>query len=129
MSVNLDKKTCDTIGCRAAATHILSTPGLDSEEENVYIDHVCEPCGQGYLRRPALRATLAPMAQTEPPAPQSGYTPCACRDCMDTAITSDGKPSLCLLCKDAGCEISYGEFMGAGGAHSLECQRDDAYGE
>jgi molybdenum cofactor biosynthesis enzyme MoaA len=59
--------------------------------------------------------------------PQSGYTPCACRDCMDVAITSDGKPALCLLCKDAGCEISYGEFMGASGAHSLECQRADAY--
>lgn len=59
----------------------------------------------------------------------SGYTNCACRDCMDIAIASDNKPALCLLCKDAGCEISYGEYMGGSDGHSPECQREDAYGE
>lgn len=58
----------------------------------------------------------------------SGYTACACRDCMDIAITGDDrKPALCLLCKDAGCEISYGKYMGGTGEFSAECQRDDAY--
>lgn len=60
---------------------------------------------------------------------ESGYVPCACRDCMDIAISSDiSKPALCLLCKGAECEISYGKFMGGTTSLSLECQREDAYG-
>lgn len=53
---------------------------------------------------------------------------CACRDCFDTASTSNGKPALCLLCKDAECEISYGKY-GADSPlpWSLFCQREDAY--
>jgi hypothetical protein len=133
MSVSLDKKTCDTMGCRNTATHVLTTPGLDPEDENTYTDLVCEPCGQGYLRRPALRATLAPMAQSEPaPTPQSGYTPCACRDCMDIAVSSDWtKSELCLPCKGEGCEpfrpgdSDYESLPG----HMRECQREDAYGD
>ena len=60
----------------------------------------------------------------------SGYVPCACRDCMDVAISSDDRPALCLLCKDAGC-IRYEElpdFMKSYGV-SFECQRLDAYTE
>jgi hypothetical protein len=52
----------------------------------------------------------------------SGYVPCGCRDCFDVAISSTDAPALCLLCKDAGCDISYGEDSGS------DCQRDDAYG-
>jgi hypothetical protein len=52
------------------------------------------------------------------PEPQSGYTPCACRDCMDTTVSSDmTKPELCTLCTDADCALD-----------DTECQRDDAYG-
>jgi hypothetical protein len=48
----------------------------------------------------------------------SGYTRCACRDCMDLAISSDtSKPELCLLCKDAGCDDS----------GQSECAREDGY--
>jgi hypothetical protein len=59
--------------------------------------------------------------------PQSGYTPCACRDCMDTTVSSDtGKPELCAECKEAGCVVhDVGEYS----PHSIvwECQREDAY--
>lgn len=55
--------------------------------------------------------------------PQSGYTPCACRDCMDTTVSSDmTRPELCELCSEAGCEVSTFENR------YYECQRDDAYG-
>lgn len=61
------------------------------------------------------------------PAPQSGYTPCACRDCMDIAVSSDWtKPELCSECTDAGCEIFPRGFNNS--SVVWECQRDDAYG-
>ena len=48
----------------------------------------------------------------------SGYTYCACRDCMDVSISTHiHTPELCLLCKGAGCEPNNGD-----------CERDDAYG-
>lgn len=50
---------CETIGCKAAATHLLSYPDRDSG--TVYSDKVCKPCGESFTRRPALRATLAPL--------------------------------------------------------------------
>lgn len=35
----------------------------------------------------------------------SGYTPCACRDCMETAISDDwAVPALCWECEEAGCD-------------------------
>lgn len=59
----------------------------------------------------------------------SGYTPCACRDCMDVTVSSDmSKPELCEECIEAGCSprpdgreprLYDGQFY--------ECQRDDAY--
>lgn len=56
---------------------------------------------------------------------QSGYTHCACRDCMDTTVSSDtSKPELCEDCKEAGCEAAMpvaGMLLGG------DCQRDDAY--
>jgi hypothetical protein len=50
---------------------------------------------------------------------ESGYTSCACRDCMDVSISNRiDTPELCLLCKDAGCD-----------AEGLsDCERPDAYG-
>lgn len=68
------------------------------------------------------------------PAPRSGYTPCACRDCMDIAMSSDmTKPELCSECKDAGCEaypaalavVDYAITP----ATCFDCQRDDAYSD
>jgi hypothetical protein len=57
------------------------------------------------------------------PAPQSGYAPCACRDCMDTVVSKNmARPELCDECLAAGC--------GDPDATTWpECQRDDAYGE
>ena len=49
----------------------------------------------------------------------SGYVDCACRDCMNIAIASDGKPALCSDCQEAGCEA---------GADK-ECQAPGAYGD
>lgn len=49
---------------------------------------------------------------------QSGYVPCACRDCFDIAIAdnqADG--ALCHECEEAGC-----------GHNDGECKRSDAYG-
>jgi hypothetical protein len=49
---------------------------------------------------------------------ESGYCDCACRDCFDIAIRSEGEAdALCWECEEAGCE-----------AHNGECQRSDAYG-
>lgn len=63
--------------------------------------------------------------------PQSGYTPCACRDCMDTTMPSDmTKPELCSECADAGCEPfrpGDSDYESPPG-YMRGCQRDDAYG-
>lgn len=50
---------CDTIGCRETVTHMLTW--YDRVDEQRYTDKVCEPCGQGYASRPALRATLVSL--------------------------------------------------------------------
>lgn len=67
-------------------------------------------------------------AQQPKQQPQSGYTPCACRDCMDTTVSSDVEnPELCSECAEAGCEAYIRRpDLGTG---QYECQRDDAYGE
>lgn len=58
--------------------------------------------------------------------PQSGYTACACRDCMDTAVSSDtSKPELCAECEQAGCVTV--AVLVADLVVSADCQRDDAY--
>jgi hypothetical protein len=109
---------CDTMQCAATATHRLSW--VDEFEETVN-EKVCEPCGQGYVTRPRLKATLEPLAPT-----QSGYTPCACRDCMDTTVSRNtNNPELCALCDDAGC-VAWEQ--GSRAVLAWECQRDDAYG-
>lgn len=48
----------------------------------------------------------------------SGYVDCACRDCFDVAISSDGEPSLCSECEEHGCDAE-GES---------ECESPSAYG-
>lgn len=45
-----------------------------------------------------------------------GYTPCACRDCMETAIGEPGK-AYCHECDDAGCA----DYQGVRGMPQ-ECQ-------
>jgi len=127
MSVDLIKTTCDTIGCRAPATHVLTWRDRDTGSE--YTENVCEPDGMMYTYRPALSATLTPMAETKTIITQSGYTACACRDCMDTTVSSDvTKPELCLPCKGAGCEIHVGPEPTIWHP-GVECQREDAYGD
>lgn len=57
----------------------------------------------------------------------SGYTPCACRDCMDITVSSDtSKPELCSECKEAGCEDYAERDAGVADAWRWECQREDA---
>lgn len=48
---------------------------------------------------------------------ESGYVPCKCRDCFETAIADDmTKGAFCSECDDAGCE------------EDEECQAEGAYG-
>jgi hypothetical protein len=62
----------------------------------------------------ALRALAAYVTNRRT---TSGYTPCACTDCLDVAVSSDETIlDLCGLCEDAGC-------MPDGG----DCERPDAY--
>jgi len=57
----------------------------------------------------------------------SGYTYCACRDCMDIAVSNDmSTPDLCEECKDADCVRWVGE-VNSPLAANYECQREDAY--
>lgn len=56
------------------------------------------------------------MTQFEYITATSGYTHCACLQCMDIAIGVPDK-ALCGLCEEAGCEV-----MG-------DCQRDETYEE
>jgi hypothetical protein len=136
----MNAKKCDTMSCKATATHRLSW--VDEFEETV-IESVCEPCGQGYVTRPRLKATLEPL-NTE--APQSGYTPCAGDRVRITRYRPDGKTHF----------IKVGEILewwGHGGVFSEDVrpgrrvvtssatlaegmpgwtqtiERDDAYGE
>lgn len=61
------------------------------------------------------------------PAPQSGYTPCACQDCMDDTVSSDvTKPELCEACAEAGCVVHDGPESTV--FHpGMECQRDEPW--
>lgn len=61
----------------------------------------------------------------------SGYTPCACRDCMDVTISSNTtEPELCAECAEAGC-TSHSSLPGFISGYGLgyECQRADTYEE
>lgn len=68
------------------------------------------------------------MNETINEVTRSGYTPCACRDCMDVTVSADtSAPELCSACEDAGCEPYPNRFEMRLG-DPFECQRDDAYG-
>ncbi len=55
---------------------------------------------------------------------QSGYVPCACRDCMEIAIQSRGeKKAYCAACQAAGCP----DCQDVAGM-SQECLAPGAYG-
>jgi hypothetical protein len=51
----MDEITCETIGCGMDATHELTWTGWDGQPVS---EKVCEPCGEGYARRPSLQAKL-----------------------------------------------------------------------
>lgn len=89
--------------------------------------HDASPIRNDWTAVQVVTDTGARWRGVEPVAPQSGYTHCACRDCMDTTVSSDmSKSELCSECKNAGCEPA----MRVGGMDlGGECQRDDAYGE
>jgi hypothetical protein len=58
------------------------------------------------------------------PGKRSGYVPCACRDCMETAIADRSKPlAYCHECEAAGCP----DYQGQPGM-SQECRAPSAYG-
>jgi len=53
--------------------------------------------------------------------------PCACRDCMDIATSSDDTtPALCPLCEDAGCE-QWDPHDSKYPVGHYDCQSVDAY--
>jgi hypothetical protein len=55
---------------------------------------------------------------------QSGYVPCACRDCMEVAIQGPSEEkAYCAACEAAGCP----DYQGVSGM-SQECQAPGAYG-
>jgi len=55
----------------------------------------------------------------------SGYTYCACRDCMEIAIGESGK-ALCHACEDAGCETNEGECLADGAYGGDESEDEDS---
>jgi predicted ATPase with chaperone activity len=56
----LRSQTCGTIGCRSAATHTL-TYSFPESRDVTETDTVCQSCGEGYLRRPTLKASLGEL--------------------------------------------------------------------
>jgi hypothetical protein len=50
--------TCSTVGCKRQATHTLHYSFPESRD-NPVTDVVCRTCGDGYVCRPSLRATLS----------------------------------------------------------------------
>jgi hypothetical protein len=67
--------------------------------------------------RPGYAGSIFPREQVRPIlSAGSGYSDCACRDCFDIAITSDGSPAFCTECEEAGCEPDQ------------DCQQPGAYG-
>lgn len=53
----------------------------------------------------------------------SGYTSCACRDCMEVAISNDdSKPAYCHACVAAGCPDYQGQ---EGMSQECQCEPDE----
>lgn len=56
--------------------------------------------------------------------PETGVTPCGCRDCFETVISDDmTSPDLCADCLDAGCE----KYCRACGTGDVECSNPASY--
>lgn len=67
---------------------------------------------------------MTSRAATKTKPTQSGYVPCACRDCMEVAIQGPGEANgYCAACEAAGCP----DYQGVPGM-SQECQAPGAYG-
>jgi hypothetical protein len=49
-------------------------------------------------------------------------------DAQDYVEYTRTPPALCLLCKDAGCEVGT-NLPGFGSGSSYDCQREDAYSD
>ena len=58
----LPVKKCSTVGCRRHATHVL-TYSFQGSRDVTEQERVCEPCGEGYVRRPSLKAMLELVGQ------------------------------------------------------------------
>lgn len=111
---------------RAELTDLVRSRRLRGHSPNESAGATCDRCGKPL--NPAARMLGPICGECVRKAHQeatgghkrnaSGYTDCACRDCFEIAITSDG-PALCGDCEAAGCDVE-----GEG-----ECQRDDAYEE
>lgn len=54
-------KRCGSIGCKSLATHTL-TYSFPGDRDLTFTELVCRPCGEGYTRRPTLKATITPIA-------------------------------------------------------------------
>jgi hypothetical protein len=68
---------------------------------------------------------MTTRAATKKKSTQSGYVPCACRDCMEIAIQSLSEESAyCAACEEAGCP----DYQGVPGM-SQECLAPGAYGD
>lgn len=53
----MPRPKCATIGCKNTATHELTYTNPGYRDEPV-VEPVCQGCGEGYVRRPTLKATL-----------------------------------------------------------------------
>jgi hypothetical protein len=96
------------------------------KQEAAALRDMAERARADKAREDKFRAEARAELDAEFPVPQSGYTPCACRDCMDTTVSSDvTTPELCSECADAGCDT----WSSREGHSAFECQREDAYGE
>lgn len=98
------------------------------EQEAAALRAMAERARADKAREDKFRAEARAELDAEFPLPQSGYTPCACRDCMDTTVSSDtSKPELCSACADAGCVAIAPHNERVQFCSAYECQRDDAY--
>lgn len=129
-AMHYDIPRAELMGVAAVITDEVSTRFV----YNGFNDENARPVAQAQ----ALAAAVArhfgmPVREVPDPfASNSGYTDCACRDCMDVTVSSDtSNAELCEACQEAGCErwrtteTSMSTWYGS----SHDCQRDDAYGE
>jgi hypothetical protein len=108
-----------------------SRPSTEKAMTDLNYKHcVCRDCqekinlGAGDMCKGCERAGCDELSRSDclrpdfkrPKIGQSGYTPCACKDCMDIAISSDDAYcDLCEFCKEAGCDET----------GQSDCQRTD----